>query len=139
MEGLIMVANIQLEIERTYQCPICLAIETLSFFGNHLESTRNWKQIKGSIFHRDCGRPSMELRMSKFEPQNHRFSYFLQTLMHRRKCLPNQLASDLGMSHATISRWLYGRSVPSIESCWMLSKYSGLSLEKILRIVGHLS
>ena len=58
--------------------------------------------------------------------------------MRRRKRLPSQLATDLGMSHATISRWLSGADVPSIKSCRRLAGYSGVPLEKILSIVGHL-
>ncbi len=58
--------------------------------------------------------------------------------MRRRKRLPSQLAADLGISHATVSRWLSGADVPSIKSCRRLTQYSGLSLEKILSIVGHL-
>ena len=58
--------------------------------------------------------------------------------MRRRKRLPSQLASDLGISHATVSRWLSGADVPSIKSCRRLAEYSGAALEKVLSIVGHL-
>lgn len=58
--------------------------------------------------------------------------------MRRRKRLPSQLAADLGISHATVSRWLSGRDVPSTKSCRKLAEYSGVSLEKVLSIVGHL-
>jgi len=33
---------------------------------------------------------------------------FLKEVMRRRKRLPSQLAVDLGVSHATVSRWLSG-------------------------------
>ncbi|GAH39978.1 unnamed protein product, partial [marine sediment metagenome] len=36
---------------------------------------------------------------------------FLKEVMRRRKRLPSQLAVDLGVSHATVSRWLSGESV----------------------------
>jgi len=62
---------------------------------------------------------------------------FLKEVMRRRKCLPSQLAYDLGVSHATVSRWLSGADIPSIRSCQRLAEYSGVSLEKILSIVGH--
>ena len=58
--------------------------------------------------------------------------------MRRRKRLPSQLAADLGVSHATVSRWLSGADIPSIKSCRRLAEYSGVPLEKILSIVGHL-
>ena len=58
--------------------------------------------------------------------------------MRRRKRLPSQLAADLGISHATVNRWLSGQDIPSIKSCRKLAEYSGVTLEKILSIVGHL-
>ncbi|MBA7660009.1 hypothetical protein ES703_68008 [subsurface metagenome] len=63
---------------------------------------------------------------------------FLKEIMRRRKRLPSQLAADLGVSHATVSRWLSSDDVPSIGSCRRLAKYSGVPLEKVLSIVGHL-
>ncbi len=63
---------------------------------------------------------------------------FLKEVMRRRKRLPSQLAADLGISHATISRWLSGEDVPNTRSCRRLAEYSGVPLEKVLSIVGHL-
>ena len=63
---------------------------------------------------------------------------FLKELMRRRKRLPSQLAAELGVSHATVSRWLSGEDIPSTKSCRRLAEYSGVPLEKILSIVGHL-
>jgi len=63
---------------------------------------------------------------------------FLRELMRRRKRLPSQLAADLGVNHATVSRWLSGADVPSTRSCRRLAEYSGVPLEKIFSIVGHL-
>ena len=63
---------------------------------------------------------------------------FIKEVMRRRKRLPSQLAADLGISHATVSRWLSGEDVPSIRSCKRLAEYSSVPLEKILSIVGHL-
>jgi transcriptional regulator with XRE-family HTH domain len=70
------------------------------------------------------------------EKQN--FVSFLSELMNRRRRLRSQLAADLGLSHPTIGRWLSGKDIPSINSCTKLAEYSGVSLEKILSIVGHL-
>ena len=58
--------------------------------------------------------------------------------MRRRKRLPSHLAADLGVSHATVGRWLSGADVPSIKSCRRLAEYSGVSVQKVLSIVGHL-
>ena len=58
--------------------------------------------------------------------------------MRRRKRLPSQLAADLGVSHVTVSRWLSGADVPNTKSCQKLAEYSGVPLEKVLSIVGHL-
>ena len=63
---------------------------------------------------------------------------FLKEVMRHRKRLPSQLAADLGISHATVIRWLSGADVPSTQSCRRLAEYSGVPLEKVLSIVGHL-
>ena len=47
-------------------------------------------------------------------------------------------SADLGVSHATVSRWLSGKDIPNIRSCQKMAKYSGTPLENILSIVGHL-
>jgi len=63
---------------------------------------------------------------------------FLADLMRRRKCLPSQLAAELGVSHATVSRWLRGQEVPNLRSCRKLAEYCGVPVEKVLSVVGHL-
>ncbi len=63
---------------------------------------------------------------------------FLKEIMRRRKRLPSQLAADLGVSHATVSRWLSGDDIPSTRSCQRLSEYTGVPLERVLSIAGHL-
>ena len=63
---------------------------------------------------------------------------FLRQVMRRRKRLPSQLAADLGLSHATVSRWLSGEDAPNTRSCRRLAEYSGVPVENILSIVGHL-
>ena len=63
---------------------------------------------------------------------------FLKELMRRRKHLPSQLASDLGVSHATVSRWLSSKDTPNTKSCRRLAEYSGVPLEKVLSVAGHL-
>ena len=63
---------------------------------------------------------------------------FLKELMRRCKRLPSQLAADLGVSHATVSRWLSGDDVPNTRSCRRLAEYSGVPIEKVLSIADHL-
>jgi len=66
------------------------------------------------------------------------FVTFLKEMLRRRKRLPSQLAADLGVNHSTVSRWLSGADSPSLHSCRRLAEYSGVPVEKILSIVGHL-
>ena len=63
---------------------------------------------------------------------------FLEELMRRRKRLPSQLASDIGVSHPTVLRWLSGKDRPSTKSCHKLAEYSGVPLQKVLAIAGHM-
>ena len=63
---------------------------------------------------------------------------FLHEVMRRQSRRPSQMAADLGISHATVSRWLSGKDIPSTKSCRRLAEYSGTPLEKILSIAGHL-
>ena len=58
--------------------------------------------------------------------------------MRRRKRLPSQLAADLGVSHATVGRWLYGMDIPSPKSCQKLADYSGIPRETVRRKVNDL-
>ncbi len=57
--------------------------------------------------------------------------------MRRRRRLPSQLAADIGISHATVSRWLHGKDIPSTKSCRRLAEYSGIPLQKVLASSGH--
>jgi len=63
---------------------------------------------------------------------------FIKDIMHRRGRRPSQLAKDLGVSHPTVSRWLSDKDVPSTSSCRKLAEYSGVPLEKIFSMAGHL-
>lgn len=62
---------------------------------------------------------------------------FLEEQMRLHKALPSQMAFELGVSHATVSRWLSGKDKPSIQSCKKLADYSGIPLAKIISIVGY--
>ena len=61
---------------------------------------------------------------------------FLKEVMRHRKRLPSQLAADLGVSHATVGRWLSGADVPSVKSCRKLAKYSGMPPQRSFPSLG---
>ena len=62
----------------------------------------------------------------------------LSEVMQRMHRLPSQMAKDLGISHATVIRWLAGETTPSTRSCYKLAEYSGVPLERILSVAGHM-
>ena len=63
---------------------------------------------------------------------------FIEELLKRRKIRPNRLAVNLGISHATISRWLSGEDTPGLRSCRKLADYSGVSVNHVFAIAGYL-
>ncbi len=62
----------------------------------------------------------------------------LADLLHERNLLASHLAVDIGVSHATVGRWLKGEDIPSARSCYLLAEFSGIPLEDILRSAGHI-
>lgn len=70
--------------------------------------------------------------------QDNHVAIFLKEVMRRGKCRPSHLAASLGVSHATVSRWLSGKDIPSCRSCLKLADYSGVPVQKVLSIIGHL-
>ena len=66
------------------------------------------------------------------------FVSFLKEVLRRRKSKQSQLAADLGISHATISRWLSGLDIPNTRSCQRLADFSGVPLQKVLAVAGHM-
>jgi transcriptional regulator with XRE-family HTH domain len=71
--------------------------------------------------------------------QHASFVKFLKEVMRRRKRKPSQLAADLKISHATVSRWLSGEDIPNTGSCRRLADYCGVPVEKVLSVVGHIN
>jgi len=63
---------------------------------------------------------------------------FVEDLMSRRRRLPSQLAADLAVSPPTAGRWLTGKDVPNTRSCRKLAEYSGVPVEKVLSLAGHM-
>ena len=69
---------------------------------------------------------------------NSSFISFLKEVMRRRKRLPSKMAADMGISHATVSRWLSGHDVPSISSCRRLAEYCGVPIDEVLAVIGYI-
>ncbi len=63
---------------------------------------------------------------------------FLKVLLERLKISSNRLAEILGVSQASVSRWLSGKDAPDIGSCEKIAEVSDESLYKILYIAGHI-
>jgi len=66
------------------------------------------------------------------------FVSFLKEVLRRRKSKPSQLAAELGISHATVSRWLSGRDIPNTRSCQRLADYTGTPVQKVMAAAGHM-
>ena len=64
---------------------------------------------------------------------------WLKKVIEERQILPFYLAKMLGISHATVSRWLHGKDKPTPRHCEQLAKLTGEHVLKILFIAGHLA
>lgn len=62
----------------------------------------------------------------------------LADLLRERNLRASHLAVKIGVSHATVGRWLKGEDVPSARSCYRLAEFSGVPIEEILRSAGHI-
>lgn len=63
---------------------------------------------------------------------------FLTSLINRRGISPSRLAKEIGVSHATVSRWLARKDVPSPQSCEKLADYGGVRVEWLLSLARYL-
>ena len=63
---------------------------------------------------------------------------FLRSLVRSRGITPSRLAKEMGVSHATVSRWLSGKDVPSPKSCERLAEYAGVRVEWLLSMAHYL-
>ena len=113
-------------IELTFQCPVCLAIETLFLEDGMLTDTKHWKQFKGKIYHRDCGRPARLINLSKrnkmFIPSN--TTILLVRMLEQRQETTGQFAVKMGVSRITVKRWLQGKCYPNGISRRKLARYA---------------
>jgi len=62
---------------------------------------------------------------------------YLESQLKQRDINYSQMARQLGVSHATIHRWLTGSDIPDAASCGKLAEWSGEPLHYILYIAGH--
>jgi transcriptional regulator with XRE-family HTH domain len=65
-------------------------------------------------------------------------SKLLARILKERNMLPSHLAAEIGVSHATVGRWLKGEDTPIARSCFRLAEFSGIPVEEILRSAGHI-
>lgn len=66
-------------------------------------------------------------------------SILIGDLLRRRGISLRRLASELGVSPSTLSRWSYGKQVPSPSSCRKLAECLSLAPERVLALAGHLT
>jgi transcriptional regulator with XRE-family HTH domain len=63
---------------------------------------------------------------------------YIGTILTSHNLRASQLAKKIGVSHATVGRWLKGEDIPSPESCRKLSVFTRVPIEDVLRIVGYI-
>ena len=63
---------------------------------------------------------------------------FLTNIINQRRCLPSQLAAELGVCHSTLYRWLHKQTAPGVNSCRKLSEYTGIPLQAVLSRIGYI-
>jgi transcriptional regulator with XRE-family HTH domain len=69
-------------------------------------------------------------------PEHSPLAAFLNDMMRRRGYKASRFAAELGVSHATVSRWLHGRDTPSTRSCRRLADYCRVPIGRVLSISG---
>lgn len=115
------------EREITFQCPGCLAMETLFFENGQLTGTKHWIQFEGSVYHRNCKKPSQAIDINRskqkiFLPANNTDHILLKMLISRGK-KPSQIAREVGVNPITVKRWLSGKCYPNLISRQKLVSY----------------
>ncbi|MDD4859314.1 MAG: helix-turn-helix transcriptional regulator [Dehalococcoidales bacterium] len=76
--------------------------------------------------------------MSTKKTRKESITGILNEILQRKRLRPRQLADKLGVSHASVSRWLSGKDIPSASSCQKIAEFAGISLEKILYVSGQI-
>jgi transcriptional regulator with XRE-family HTH domain len=63
---------------------------------------------------------------------------YISDILDENQLRASRLAKEIGVSHATVGRWLKGEDTPSPESCRKLSQFTHTPIEEVLRIAGHI-
>lgn len=113
------------EIELTFQCPVCLALETLFLEDGTLTETRHWKQLKDKVYHRNCGRPARIINMTRRKMFIHSSTTVsLMRILEQRRETIGEFATNIGVSRNTVKRWLLGKCSPNGISQKKITRYA---------------
>ena len=119
---MVQAAAEQKDAEITFQCPVCLTVETLFLEKGMLVATQHWKYYRGMIYHRNCGKPANPVGMMKSELfLASSTSIMLARTMKENNETATQMAARLGVNRITIKRWLEGKCNPNNISTSKLS------------------
>ena len=113
-----------IETEITFQCPVCLAIETLFVEEGQIVRTQHWRQVKGFVYHRNCGKHALPINMARrrmFVPP-HTIFVILKKMQEKNEPI-GHIASSIGVSRTTVKRWMLGKCYPNNSSIKKVSKY----------------
>lgn len=111
--------------ELTFQCPECLAIETLFLENGMLTGMLHWRLYKGKVFHRDCVMPARLIDLSRRKIMIHSSTtVFLLGEIAKKKETVGQFAAHIGVSRITVKRWLLGKCYPNYTSRRRIARYT---------------
>jgi transcriptional regulator with XRE-family HTH domain len=83
-------------------------------------------------------KPSTWLQNERVRTKTVPIRKLLANLLRERNLRASHLAAAIGVSHATVGRWLKGEDIPTARSCYRLAEFSGIPIEDILRSAGHI-
>ena len=66
------------------------------------------------------------------------FSEFVAGVLRQRRIRASHFAVKIGVSHATVGRWLKGEDVPCAKSCYKVAEFTAVPVEDVLRAAGHI-
>ena len=66
------------------------------------------------------------------------FSFFVAGILRKKNMRASHLAAKIGVSHATVGRWLKGEDVPCAKSCYKVAEFTDVPVEDVLRAAGHI-
>lgn len=113
------------EYEVTFQCPVCLAMETLVIETRSLLDSMHWKQRDSAVYHRECNRPATVISMSRRRIWlSSPTANFLIGILETKGTTVSSIASNIGVSRTTVKRWLLDKCHPNKTSKRKLAKYS---------------